>query len=508
MAWTSTFSLTIGTPFPGPAASGRLAVFDGRMDRTSRPVLPSRADARVTDPRGAGPGIGAPRAEASRVVRPNRRRLLALAGAVPAAGAAGAALSGCGVVGGLIGGEPGGREDLRSEVTPLEPGPVTTAHGALTPFTAAFVPAALAEAGTANLVCSPASALIALTMTGLGAAGETRAQMEEVLGGSMEELAEVSAVLRTTLEAIPTDPGEGRDEADPDAAALVNAVWIADGMEVQGAFLDDLSRYFDAGVRTADFAGESTREKARGEMNGLVEDVTEGKIQELVPQDALRPNTVIVLVNALHLQGAWPRALDDAGELPFRAEDGEVTVPMLRGEADGWYEDARAQATLLRTDGGDLGLVLVRPVEGLAALLEAWRSDPSQLTALLETVTSTGDTVELTMPGLDLSSDLSLAELLQEMGMVDAFTGAADFSGISPSTGIMLTHVLQKATIVVDEEGMEAAAATAVIGAEGAAPSEPRPLVLDVPYVALAISTAALAPLVVAVVGDPTVQDG
>ena len=433
----------------------------------------------------------------------DRRRLLALLAAIPATGAV---LTGCGVLGGGgAGGGGAGGEDLRSEIPPLEPGPVEDAHGALVPFTATFLPAALAEAGTPNVVCSPASALIALTMTGLGAAGQTRAQMEQVLGGPMADLAEVSNILRTSMLAIPSraeEDLENPDMPEPDSAALVNAVWFREGMEVQEPYLDDLSRYFDAGVRTADFVEEGPREEARAAMNGLVEEVTDGMIQDLVPAQALRANTVIVLINALHLQGAWQAPLTET-TAPFQAEGGEVSVPMLKGEAAGWHEDAHGQATMLPTFDEDLGLVLVRPVQGLASLLEAWQADPSLLAALLSGVASSEDVVDLTMPALDLASDLSLADALAELGMPDAFSGAADFSGISATTGISLSHVLQKATIVVDAEGMEAAAATAVIGVESAAPAALHALVLDVPYVALAISSATLAPLVVAVVRDP-----
>ena len=88
--------------------------------------------------------------------------------------------------------------------------------------------------------------------------------------------------------------------------------------------------------------------------------------------------------------------------------------------------------------------------------------------------------------------------------MVDAFTGSADFSGVTAEASLMITNVLQKAVITIDEEGMEAAAATAVVVGEASAPVIPNELILDAPFLFVAYETATLAPLVLGWIGDPT----
>src|SRR5699024_12354634 len=113
-------------------------------------------------------------------------------------------------------------------------------------------------------------------------------------------------------------------------------------------------------------------------------------------------------------------------------------------------------------------------------------------------------TVELAVPGFDIEWDEELTSPLTELGMADAFSADADFSGITASERLAITSVMHKAVITVDENGMEAAAATAVGVGAVSAPVDVKELVLDAPFLYVAYERSTLAPLVLGWIGDPT----
>ncbi|MCW1805896.1 serpin family protein [Brachybacterium squillarum] len=401
--------------------------------------------------------------------------------------------------------------DLRAEVDREPAGPAGEVAAAVLPFTARLLAAADREA--VNLVCSPLSAQIALTMAALGAAGTTREQMEQVLGGDAETLAAAANTLDQVLAAVGQ---EEREEDDPDAAepalaSLACATWAQEGFDVGQDYLDALARWFGSGVWTADFTADGPREQARTRINDWVQEETAGLVEELVPQGMLTEATRLVLVNTLHLKAAWPSPLTlEDGR--FTLEGGEeVTTPMLHGDARGWYEDELCTATALPAAGDDLGLALVRPAGTAQELLVAWAevadgaADPAAegLGAVLAGIRDSSETVALTVPTIDLGWDGDLVPVLQELGMDAPFTDDADFTGITGEERLRITGVVQKAVITVDEEGMEAAAATAVSVGATSAPAEPKELVIDAPYVIVAFETSTGAPLVAGRVGDP-----
>ncbi|EWS79557.1 serine protease [Brachybacterium phenoliresistens] len=435
---------------------------------------------------------------------PRRRSVLAAAALAPTAGG----LAACGQ-----GADPeeDGMPDLQAELPRAEPGPAAGAGGLAVPFTARMLGAA--DRSATNAVLSPLSAQLALTMAGLGAAGDTRAQMEEVLGGSIDELAENANTLATVLAAI----GEEEREADdpdapaPAAASLAHSTWLQEDMPVEEPFLEGLATYFGSGVYTVDFTDDAAREEGRERINGWVEDATAGLIEDLVPKDALDEDTRLVLVNALHLTAAWPVPLD-VGPGTFTLDSGEeLDLDMLHGTTGCWYEDELCRATALATYGDDLSLAVIQPVAGIGAVLDAWAdaaADPSAgLAALLAGLEESEAMAELTMPGFDILGEAELTAMLQQLGMVDAFDAAsADFSAITREAELVISAVLQKATITVDDTGMEAAAATAAVATLTSAPMIEHELVLDAPFLYVAYETSTLAPLVLGWIGDPTAQ--
>ena len=429
--------------------------------------------------------------------------MVAAGAAVPLATAALAACDG------KAGGSgEGGGADRQAELPRADFGDPETAGAATIPFTARML-GAIDRADT-NAVCSPLSAQIVLTMAGMGATGATRAQMEQTLGGSMDQLAEAANTLAGALLAVGEqqrqDPEE--DQPDPAVASLVNGIWAQEGMSIQEQFLDDLATWFGSGIYEVDYIDPDHREEARQRINSWVEDVTDGLIQELIPAEALSETSRMVLVNSLHLKASWTSSLTTATG-PFTTADGEkIEVDTLLAETTTWHEDELCRATALDTYGSDLSLALIQPVTDLPSVLDAWAEsadDPSAgLGAVLAGLADDGEPVDLTLPAFDIDWNTPLSSVLIELGMADAFqAGEADFSGITTEEELLISEVIQKAVITVDEEGMEAAAATAAMLDTTSAAADPKELVLDAPFLFVAYETSTRAPLVLGWIGDP-----
>lgn len=460
----------------------------------ARPVLAHPAPARPA------PARLTPRSPAA----VPRRTLLAASALVPLTAAT---LSACGLTG-TGGAEP----ELRAELPRAEAGDPATAGKLTIPFAARMLGAL--DRALVNAVCSPLSAQVALTMLGMGAAGQTRTEMEEVLGGSMDELAEAANTLSQTLATVGDAEREAAEEVgggelpDPARASLVNGTWAQEGLEIQEPFLEDLATWFGSGVFQADFTADGPREQAREEINGWVAGSTEDLIQELLAEGVLRPNTRLVLVNALHLKAAWPEELTRQGGTFTPAGGGPISCEMLHGMTVGWYEDSLCTATRLATHGDQLSLALVRPERDLSSVLDEWSAsadDPAAgLAALLTGLEDPSEQVQFAVPALDIGWDDSLKDLLVGLGMGSAFSDGADFSGVTGAPELAIDEVVQKAVLTLDEQGMEAAAATAVIARETSMPVIDHEITFDVPFLLVAYERATGAPLVAGWVGDPT----
>lgn len=427
---------------------------------------------------------------------PLRRRSLLAASALLPPLALG--LAACG------GQDEGEQPDLAAELPRAEPGPAEGAGELVSPFTARMLGAI--DRGEVNAVCSPLSAQVALTMVGMGAAGQTLAQMEDALGGSMDELARAANTLSQLLAVIgDTEREEDDDEApEPARASLVNGTWLQEGYEIQESYLEDLATWFGSGLWEADFTEDAAREEARSEINDWVSDSTNDLIEELIPEGFLAAETRLVLVNALHLKAAWPTELGKSGGTFTTASGEERSTEMLHGSTTTWHKDELCLATSLDTYGGALALALVQPTGELDEVLDAWAEDSAALSALLSGLEDSQVSTQLSMPAFDIDWDASLKEVLGSLGMTDAFTDAADLSGITGHADLLISDVVHKAVITVDEQGMEAAAATAVAMDTTSADVEMQELVLDSPFLFVAYERETLAPLVVGWIGDPT----
>jgi serpin B len=345
----------------------------------------------------------------------------------------------------------------------------------------------LTETESGNFFFSPFSIRTALAMTYAGARGTTAEQMAEVLhfGGGQEALhAEMGAYIKK-LNA----------SAGPDKFLLTvaNALWGQEGFEFLPEFLELNDSYYGAGLKTVDFIGDT--EGARQAINQWVEEKTKEKINDLIPAGTLQPLTRLVLTNAIYFLGAWQEQFnsDITKPGPFTVEPGRVVeVPfMYQQERFRYAEYETLQVLEMRYKGGNLGMAVILPreVDGLAGFEEKLNADVlNELMGALHI-----RKVKVYFPKFKIESRFSLRQMLESLGMGEAFqAGVADFTGMTrgrtPDERLNISDVIHKTYVDVNEEGTEAAAATAVMMLAGAAPGpreEPPTFRADHPFIFL-----------------------
>ena len=335
-----------------------------------------------------------------------------------------------------------------------------------------------------NLFYSPYSISLALAMTYAGARGETQRQMADTLHFTLSQDQLHNAFNGLDLEL--ANRGEGAQGKDGEGFRLniVNAIWGQRDYKFLGEFLDVLAENYGAGLRLLDFI--NAPEEARITINDWVSDQTEGRIEDLIPQGVIDALTRLVLTNAIYFNAAWlsPFSEDATQDGTFHLLDGgEVVVPMMRQtESFGYAEGEGYQAVELLYDGSELSMVILLPEAGHFEEFEASLS-ADQVDSIIRNLED--KRVVLTLPKFEFESEFSLADTLAAMGMPIAFTGAADFSGMTGTPELFIAEVLHKAFVSVDEAGTEAAAATAVVMTLGGMPEVPVKVTVDRPFIFL-----------------------
>jgi serpin B len=329
-----------------------------------------------------------------------------------------------------------------------------------------------------NLVISPASIAIALSMARLGARGLTADQMDTVLHGLVANGAiDPLDALDLALAARNRTFTDARGVELPVALRITNATFAQQDLAIEQAYLDVLARGFGAGLRTVDFKADS--EAARGLINDWVADQTEQRIKQLLARQDITSATRLVLVNAIYLKAAWadpfPEELTGPGAFTLSAGT-KIQVPTMRATALRAYASGSGwQAVELPYIGKELAMTIVVP-DDLAAFTTGLTADRfAQIVSALKP-----REVALTLPRFGFTTGpVDLSEPLIALGMPLAFSGEADFSGITTEERLGISAVIHEANIDVDEKGTEAAAATAVVTGDVGGPG-PGPLAVHV----------------------------
>lgn len=331
-----------------------------------------------------------------------------------------------------------------------------------------------------NLFFSPASISWALGMTHAGAREATARQMARLLGLRLPA-ARLHQAHQRLLAALRSKGKSGVE------LAVANALWGQRGHPFLPGYRELIKASYGGQLEQVDFKKDPVG--ARATINSWVSKKTRGKIDGLLPEGNLDPLTRLVLANAVYFKGIWTFTFPkkDTRDEPFRLGAGRrVTVPLMRLTGSFRYQGNRAfQVLELPYRGGELGMVILLPRKvGRFATVERYLQ-PAPLRRLLRGLPRRKVRVQL--PRFSISQPLELTSLLKGLGMRDAFTsGRADLSGMDSTRELYLSATLHRAWVEVNEEGTEAAAATAVIhAAEGESEHDPPLFRADRPFLFL-----------------------
>ena len=330
-----------------------------------------------------------------------------------------------------------------------------------------------------NTLISPLSVLYALAMTANGADGETLTQMEKVLGMDVDNL---NSYMLSLLDLLP----ESKDYK----MSLANSIWFKDDPDfiVEQSFLQTNADYYGAGAYKAAFD-----EGTRNDINNWVKEHTDGMIPEII--DEIPDEAIMYLVNALAFDAKWADEYEEhqIREGRFTMEDGtRQDVDMMHSEEYTYLEDDLATGFIKYYKDRKYAFVAMLPNEGVTVSQYVDSLTGEHLRELLNNPQDL--TVFASIPKFETEYDIEMSEVLQEMGMTDAFDWqVADFSRLGTynvdGMNICINRVLHKTFISVSEQGTRAGAATAVeMVAEGAMEIvEFKEVVLDRPFVYMLI---------------------
>jgi serine protease inhibitor len=305
------------------------------------------------------------------------------------------------------------------------------------------------EQHKANVFISPLSASMALGMAANGADGPTYDEMRQTLrltGSTREEVGGGYKSLIALLRGL--DPSTN--------FTIGNSIWYEQTFPFNASFLDESRNYFDAKVAGLDFSSPSAVET----INSWVSSATNDKIPKIL--DEIDSAEVMFLVNAIYFKGTWQKQFDKSKtvDAPFHAADGTTAlVPMMARDAGVEYTATRDYSAVdLPYGNSAFVMTVILPTGDIDAFAESL--DQAQLNSLVNSLHESA--VQVYLPRFRMEWHRLLNSDLEQMGMRLAFSDA-DFTRMSPlGRNLIITQVLQKTFVDVDEQGTEAAAATVV----------------------------------------------
>ena len=334
--------------------------------------------------------------------------------------------------------------------------------------------AILQEADNRNVLISPASVAITLSMVYNGADGETQQAIAETLAIQGLNVEEVNAASASLINALGT--------SDPNVRVnIANSLWVRQDFPLYPAFVEQVTQFFNAEASNLDFTNPSALEI----INAWVAEKTAGKITQMV--DQISSDDVLFLLNAVYFKGNWTKAFDPqrTTEQPFYLLNG-TTKPHLQMTQDGeypYYETDQFQAISLPYGDNRLSLYVFLPKQtsnlanfqtSLSA--ETWSNWMNQFRQRRGSIK---------LPRFQFDYEARLKSMLEALGMGIAFDrNQANFTQLSPEP-TAISRIKHKAVIEVNEEGTEAAAATSIGIQQISAriePESPFEMVVDRPF--------------------------
>lgn len=313
-----------------------------------------------------------------------------------------------------------------------------------------------------NLFISPYSISSALAMTFAGAKGQTATEMANAMhfGLPADRLHPAFNALDLALE---SRGSEKVESGAPFELSVSNALWGQTGFPFEQGFLDLLAKNYGAGMMLVDFI--QTTEAARQAINAWVSKQTHNRIKDLLAPGTVTGDTRLVLTNTIYFHAGW---LDEfkkeltAEEAFHPLDSADINVKMMHmgSTRELPYTKSDAfQAVALPYVGKNVEMVVILPKKGQFETVESGITGEKFATILTDMKFTMG---KVSLPAFGMEYKASIGKVLKALGMKLAFTGQADFSGMSKKP-LFISDVIHQTFLKVDEEGTEAAGATAVI---------------------------------------------
>ena len=320
-----------------------------------------------------------------------------------------------------------------------------------------------------NIFFSPFSISTALAITYEGAREQTADQIRSVFHFPDNK----SVLQHGTSDLI----ARINDQANVYTLRTANALWAEQSHPFLPDYISTAGRYYSAKTTNLDFVHHP--EESRITINQWVEDQTEDRIKDVIPRGAIDSNTTLVITNAIYFKGTWVKQFEPAltRDADFLSGNGDtVRVPMMQRTDDAavfrYAETDSLQVLEMPYESGDgteLSMLVLLPKDGSLDTIEK-SMDAGMIQEIRKSFAY--KIVRVYFPKFTMETKYFLPRTLTAMGMPTAFTADADFSGMDGSRDLFITDVIHQAFVDVNEEGTEAAAATAVIVGRGAAPLE------------------------------------
>lgn len=323
-----------------------------------------------------------------------------------------------------------------------------------------------------NVFFSPWSISSALALTYEGARGTTADEIRSVFHFPSSY---------TTLREGYSEILSGLNSGDSGYSLYTaNALWAEETHPFLPDYISTADQYYGAKTTNLDFVNEP--EVSRATINRWVEDKTRDRIRDLIPEGAIDPTTLLVITNAIYFKGTWDTQFEVSNT---QEEDFHVTpsltvrAPMMKmTSVDAGYSYAETDTLQVlgmpyaHTRGKGLSMLVLLPKDND---LEAMENELSAARIAELNQALVHRQVNVYFPRFRMETSYSLSDTLAGMGMPSAF-GGADFSGMDGTKGLFIDTIFHKAFVDVNEEGTEAAAATAVIAIRSLGPMEPIPV--------------------------------
>ena len=328
-----------------------------------------------------------------------------------------------------------------------------------------------------NVFFSPYSIFVALSMAYEGAAGNTSTEMQNVLNVLQKDSVTLGTFGR--LYNLLNQNQNGY------TISTANAFWAHQDYTFLQEYLDLLENFYMAEAHELDFAKNI---EAAEIINTWIEEQTNDKIKDMISPSSLSDYTKLVLTNAIYFKGMWSIPFDAENtyttDFELTADDAIQIDMMSEGGSDYNYtETDDLQIIELQYTGDDLSMIVVLPKENNVSIAESSLSTDN----LAQWKNSLYvEEVDIEIPKFKFEKKYALNDLLKSMGIIDAFIpDVADFSKMDGTNALFISEAIHQSFVEVNEEGTEAAAATAIIMEATAMPEEPKSFIADHPFIFL-----------------------